>query len=152
MHTPNPPLPDFLADELSLRALIEGFEAGSWPIGQWTHAAHLAMGACYVLDGNGALDRMRRNIPRYNISQGGANTEDSGYHETLTCFWHDVIRDFIAALPPDLSRLEIVRLVVTEFAPKRDLFRQYYDFDVVKSREARAKWIPPTLQPTASSG
>jgi len=25
---------------------------------------------------------------------------------------------------------------------------QYYDFDVVKSREARAKWIPPTAQTT----
>ena len=79
-------------------------------------------------------------------SQGGANTEDGGYHETLTCFWHGVIRDFIGALPPGLDRLGIVRAVVTEFAPKRDLFREFYDFDVVKSREARAKWIPPAPQ------
>jgi hypothetical protein len=139
--------PEFLASEAALEALIAGFEDGSWPRAQWTHAAHLALGACYILEGDAALDRLRIGIPRYNVSQGGKNTEDSGYHETLTCFWHDVMRDFIAALPSGLDRLAIARAVVTEFAPQRDLFRQYYDFDVVNSREARAKWIPPTIRP-----
>jgi hypothetical protein len=139
--------PEFLASEAALQALIAGFEDGSWPKAQWTHAAHLTLGACYILEGDSALDRLRTGIPRYNVSQGGKNTEDSGYHETLTCFWHDVIRDFIATLPSGLDRLAISRAVVTEFAPQRDLFRQYYDFDVVNSREARAKWIPPTIRP-----
>jgi hypothetical protein len=140
-------LPDFLSDDAALSTLIAGFEDGTWPKGQWTHAAHLALGACYILDGDSALDRLRANIPRYNVSQGGANTEDSGYHETLTCFWYDVIRDFIGTLPAGLDRLATVREVVMEFAPQRDLFRQYYDFDVVNSREARAKWIPPIITP-----
>ena len=145
-------LPDFLSTSAALDALIAGFEDGTWPKARWTHAAHLALGACYILygdapDGASPRDRLRAGIPRYNFSQGGANTEDSGYHETLTCFWHDVIRDFIADLirdqPAGMDRLAIVRAVVTEFEPKRDLFRQYYDFDIVTSREARAKWIPP---------
>jgi hypothetical protein len=137
-------LPDFMASEASLDALIAGFEDGTWPKGEWTHAAHLAAGAHYILENpDTALDRLRSEIPRYNVRQGGANTEDSGYHETLTCFWHGVIRDFIGTLPAGLDRLAIVRAVVTEFAPKRDLFREYYDFDVVNSREARLKWIPP---------
>jgi hypothetical protein len=141
-------LPDFLASEATLTALIAGFEDRSWPKERWAHAAHLALGACYILDGDSALDRLRTEIPRYNVSQGGENTEDSGYHETLTVFWHNVIRDYIATLPEGLNRLAVVRDVVKEFAPKRDLFVQYYDFDVVKSREARAKWIPPTAQTT----
>lgn len=144
------PLPDYLVSEAALDALIAGFEDGSWPKAQWTHAAHLTVGACYILEGDTALERLRANIPRYNVSQGGANTEDSGYHETLTCFWYGVIRDFIGALPPGFDRLSIAREVVTEFAPQRDLFRQYYDFDVVNSREARARWIPPTSAPTQS--
>jgi hypothetical protein len=78
--------PDFLSSDATLDALIAGFEDGTWPKAQWTHAAHLALGACYILKGNRALDRLRTGIPRYNISQGGANTDDSGYHETLTCF------------------------------------------------------------------
>jgi len=139
--------PEFLANEAALQALIAGFEDGSWPRAQWTHAAHLTVGSCYILEGDSALDRLRTGIPRYNVSQGGKNTEDSGYHETLTCFCHDLIRDFIATLPAGLDLLTIARAVVTEFAPQHDLFRQYYDFDVVNSREARATWIPPTLTP-----
>ncbi len=143
--------PEFLASDVALAALIAGFEDGTWPKERWTHAAHLAMGACYILDGGvdggAALDRMRRNIPQYNVSQGGVNTEDSGYHETLTCFWHDVIRDFITTLPAGQRRLETVQAVVAHFASQRDLFRHYYTLDVVKSREARAKWIPPDRRP-----
>lgn len=136
-------LPDFLDSDATLEALLAGFENGTWPKEQWTHAAHVTLGTCYILDGEGALDRLRSGIPQYNVSQGGQNTEDSGYHETLTCFWHDVIREYIGTLPAGLDRLTITRAVVTEFAPKRDIFREYYDFDVVKSREARATWIPP---------
>jgi hypothetical protein len=139
--------PEFLASEAALTALIAGFEDGSWPSAQWNHAAHLTVGACYILEGNSALDRLRVGISRYNVLQGGYNTEDRGYHETLTCFWHNVIRDFIATLPGAPDRLTVARAVVTEFAPQRDLFLRYYDFDVVKSREARAKWIPPTTKP-----
>jgi hypothetical protein len=136
-------LPDFLESDASLGALIAGFEDGTWPKSQWTHAAHLATGACYILDNaDTALDRLRTEIPRYNVAQGGANTEDSGYHETLTCFWHDIIRGLIRTLPAGLDRLAIARAVVTEFVPKRDLFREYYDFDVVNSRDARARCIP----------
>ncbi len=137
-------LPDFLESEATLDALLKGFAEGTWPKAQWTHAAHLATAACYILAFDDALDRLRTGIPRYNVSQGGQNTEDSGYHETLTVFWHNVIRNFIRTLPPNQDRLTIARAVVTEFAPQRDLFRQYYDFDVVNSREARAKWIPPS--------
>jgi hypothetical protein len=139
--------PEFLASEATLQTLIAGFEDGSWPRAQWTHAAHLTLGACYIFEGDSALDRLRTGIPRYNVSQGRKNTEDSGYHETLTCFWHDVIGDFIGTLPSGLDRLAIAHAVVTDFARQRDLFRQYYDFDVVNSRDARARWTSPTLTP-----
>jgi hypothetical protein len=130
-------------DERWIVDLVRGFENGTWPVKEWTHAHHLILAASYVLDGDDALERLRVGIPRYNVSQGGANTEDSGYHETLTCFWYRIIRGFIDQLPAGLSRAQVVQSVVDEYAPQRDLFRRYYDFDVVKSREARAVWIPP---------
>jgi len=138
----------FLQDDETLAGLLAGFEAGTWPIADWRHAHHLAVAACYILSYGDALDRLRAAIPRYNVAQGGQNTPDSGYHETLTVFWYELIRHFVdglqAEFPAGLTRLEATRRVVTEFAPQRDLFRRYYDFDVVKSREARAKWIPPS--------
>lgn len=130
-------------DEKWIDELVRGFENGTWPVHEWKHMHHLVLAACYVLDGDQALERLRSGIPRYNVSQGGENTLDSGYHETLTCFWHLVIRDFIGILQAGMSRAEVVRRVVDEYAAQRDLFREYYDFDVVKSREARATWIPP---------
>ncbi len=89
------------------------------------------------------MDRLRDRIRAYNVSQGGENTEDRGYHETITRFWLETVIAYRESLPAGLSRLETARRVVEEFAPRRDLFRDCYEFDVLKSREARKRWIPP---------
>jgi hypothetical protein len=134
---------NFLEDSASLHELLAGFENGTWPIAEWHHAEHLAVCVCYALDGPEAMSLLRTRIAAYNESQGGKNTPDSGYHETLTRFWLELVRDAIDSLPPNLSRLEVTRCIVAEFGHRRDLFREYYGFDVVGSREARAGWIPP---------
>lgn len=130
-------------DEASIDALVRGFEGGTWPGKEWKHRQHVILAACYVLEGDDALEKLRTRIPLYNVSQGGENTEDSGYHETLTVFWYWLIRGFVESLPAGLTRVQIVQRAVHEFAGQRDIFQRYYDFDVVKSREARARWIPP---------
>ncbi len=142
---------DFLAGEPELSALLDGFENGTWPIAKWRHMHHLAVAACHIAEGNAPMDRLRTHIRSYNERQGGRNTEDSGYHETITRFRVEVVSRYLASLPAGLPRLEIARRVVAEFASRRDMFRDYYDFDVVKSREARAKWIPPAL-PLSNQG
>ena len=100
------------------------------------------MATCYVMKygRDEALCRARGNIARYNEAQGGKNTEDSGYHETLTVFWMDAVT---AAIPTGKTRVETVQHVVEVLAPQRDLWRDYYSFDVIKSREARATYIEP---------
>ena len=131
--------------EESLDRFIAAFEDGTWPIANWKHGHHLVMATCYVFahGRDEALARARVNIRKYNEAQGGKNTEDSGYHETLTVFWIDVVT---RAIPSEKSRVEAVRSVVSALAPQRDLWREYYSFDVVKSREARAAYIPPDLR------
>jgi hypothetical protein len=88
------------------------------------------------------LEHFRRDLNRFNESVGGANTEDSGYHETITVFWLDTIRAFLHR--KSLPRLEAVRLTVAEYAGQLRLPQSRYNFDLIKSREARARWIPPT--------
>lgn len=131
--------------EESLDSFLAAFEEGTWPGANWKHAHHLVMAACYVFayGRDIALELARANIPKYNESQGGKNTEDSGYHETLTVFWIDRVAENI---PKRCSRLDAVRHVVSELAPKRDLWREYYSFDVVQSREARARYVAPDLK------
>ncbi len=79
----------FLASESSLRDFVALWESRRLEKAAWTHAAHIAVCAFYSAEfGRGeALRRMRAGIPLYNVAVGGENTEDSGYHETLTCLW-----------------------------------------------------------------
>ena len=128
--------------EESLDAFITAFEAGTWPIANWKHAHHLAMATCYVMKygRDDALNRARLRIREYNEAQGGRNTEDSGYHETLTVFWIDKVAETI---PPNVPRVAAIGHVLAALADPRDLWRDYYTFDVIKSREARAFYIAP---------
>jgi hypothetical protein len=140
---------EFLASEETLDGFLLGFRTGTLPKGAFGHAAHVATAACYCLQFDEAecLDHFRRDLKRFNESVGGENTEDSGYHETITIFWLDTIRDLLRdkALP----RLEAVRLTVAEYAGQLGLAQAHYNFDLVKSREARARWIPPNSRPRA---
>jgi len=145
MHSPSSSLPDppFLESEAALAQFIEGFERGTWPKSQWTHAAHLSMACWYLclLPKNEATERIRSGIRHYNVAVGTANTPESGYHETLTLFWIELISRTYRG---EQSRpLEMARLMVDRFGSRRDFFRDFYTFDVVQSREARARWIPP---------
>lgn len=46
-----------------------------------------------------------------------------------------------------LSRAAAARAIVDRFASRRDLFRDYYSFDLLASRDASARWIPPDRAP-----
>lgn len=139
------PEPFFLEDEASFAQFIDAFERGAWPKAHWTHSAHLAMACWYLcsLPKSEAIERVRNGIRNYNQAVGVANTEDSGYHETLTLFWLEVISRTLGRDDPRGNPLEAARRIVGRFGARRDFFRDFYSFDVVKSREARANWIPP---------
>jgi hypothetical protein len=136
---------DFLASEESLAEFIDQFERGTLPKAVWTHGAHLAVGAWNLLSfpEEIAIERVRTGIQHYNECVGTANTLDSGYHETLTLFWLGIIQRFLLRIDGAGGKLMAVRRVVQEFGGQRDLFKQHYSFDVVASREARARWVPP---------
>src|SRR5215471_13408594 len=107
----------FLASEESLAEFLRTWEAGRLPKAAWTHAAHVAVAACYAFEHNAeaTFARMKAGIIRHNQSVGTANTETNGYHETLTRFWAGEICGLVraGAFP---SRLEAVRAAVAAFA------------------------------------
>lgn len=141
-------LPPYLVSDGALDEFLLRFREGTLPKGEWTHAAHIAMAADYSLryDVAECLERARRDIRHFNESVGGKNTEDGGYHETLTVFWLGVVRDFLKKQSRDAPRLRLVQQAVAAFAPQRDLFKRFYSFDVVGSREARKQWVPPDCE------
>ena len=140
------------ATEIEIDDFLAAFESGTLPKERWTHATHLLAGACYVhrLGQSSAINHMRRCVRRYNEAVGGKNTATSGYHETITVFWIKVLDALLLHAQP-IARAEFAALAVERFTPQRDLFRRFYDFDVIASTEARAEWTPPTREEIEAS-
>ena len=137
-----------LESESELQRFVEAWKAGRLPKPAWTHAAHVAMAAYFAFDhaADTTFAIMKTGILHHNTSVGTPNTEDNGYHETLTRFWAGEIGTFIRTghYP---SRLDAVRAAVAEFGGDRDRFRQFYSFDVVRNRRARREWVAPDMEP-----
>jgi hypothetical protein len=132
--------------ESEIDAFLAAFEGCTLPKERWTHGAHLLTGACYVhgLGREAALEKMRVCVRRYNESVGGKNTDTSGYHETITVMWIRLLDGLRCEVGP-MGRAEFARLAVERFVGEKDVFRRYYDFDVVGSVEARREWVAPNL-------
>jgi hypothetical protein len=45
-----------------------------------------------------------------------------------------------------MDRAAFAAVAVERFEPQREILREYYDFDLVGSTEARRKWVEPTLR------
>ena len=140
----------FLESEAALDDFISGWRTGTLPKPSWTHGAHVAVAACLAFDHSQeeALNLTRAGIVHFNTCVGTANTEDSGYHETLTRFWSGEIGNVVRAVR-FASRLEAVRHAVQRFGEDRDRHRLFYTFDVVKDRRARREWVAPDRSPMA---
>lgn len=134
----------FLETEDSFHEFVAAWESGALPKVAWTHAAHVAMGACYVVRyGPAAVDELRLGIKRHNAAVGTQDTATSGYHETLTRFWAGVVSRLVAGFTdPWLA----ARHAVEKVGEDRGLHRLYYTFDVVADHGARARWVPPDLE------
>lgn len=126
------------------RGLIER----TLPKSEWTHEAHLRAGLWHVINHGAvaALELLRVRITAYNESVGTANTDSSGYHETLTRFYVTVIDRFVAAADRKLSLDELAARLIAEAGDRRLPLRHYSEtrlFSVV----ARRSWVEPDLRP-----
>lgn len=66
--------------------LVRQFEACELAFAQWTHRAHVRVAYTYLQRHgfDGALQRMRAGVKRYNAANEVPDTPTSGYHETTT--------------------------------------------------------------------
>lgn len=137
-----------LESEATLQSFVEAWKAGNLPKPAWTHAAHVAMAAYFAFDhaAEATFAIMKSGIRHHNTSVGTPNTEDSGYHETLTRFWSSEIGEFVRA-GRFSSRFDAVCAAVSAFGEDRERFRKFYSFDVVRDRRARREWVAPDCNP-----
>jgi hypothetical protein len=132
-----------------LERLVARFRDGTLPKGEWTHAAHLAVGAwhVYALGAPAALAHLRLAIRALNDRHGTANTPTTGYHETVTAAY---VRLLAAALDAQdaMTALDArVRDILAGPLAHRDALLRYWSREVLMSAAARAAWVPPDLAP-----
>ncbi|MGH9387624.1 MAG: hypothetical protein ACRD2N_25470 [Vicinamibacterales bacterium] len=89
-----------------------------------------------------ALSLLRERISRYNESVGTMNTDDSGYHETVTAFYVRAIAATIADRDPRASLDELATLVIDRIGA-RDYPLRFYSKERPFSVEARRGWVEP---------
>lgn len=129
-------------------AFICEFEACKLPRARWTHAAHLAVGFWYLLHNppGAALSLARERIKLHNEGVGTANTDNGGYHETITRAYLHGIAEY-QSRHPGTPPLESLLLLQSSPLNNSDWLLQYYSRDRLFSVQARRNWVEPDLKP-----
>jgi hypothetical protein len=122
--------------------------ARTLPKAEWTHEAHLRTGLWHVLEHGAAaaLLLLRERITAYNESVGTANTDTSGYHETLTRFYVVIIDRFLASADRTLTIDELAERLIETHGDRR-LPLHHYSEGRLFSPVARRSWVEPDLRP-----
>jgi hypothetical protein len=136
------------ATDHEIEHFIREFEACSLPKHRWTHHAHLVVGIWYLTHHapDDALCIVRQRIRAYNESVGTANTNSSGYHETLTHFYLHSITAHIQAHSKESLKDQIALLLQSPLADKSWPL-SFYSHGRLFSEAARHGWLEPDLSP-----
>jgi hypothetical protein len=131
-----------------IEMLVLQFEHRTLPKSEWTHEAHLIVAFWYSwhFDDAMAFEKMKSNIITYNRSVGTENTDNSGYHETITIFWLRWIRDFLNKHSFENIEDACEQFLNSESASK-DILLKYYSKKVLFSKKARLEWVESDLYP-----
>ncbi len=129
-----------------VKALFEAFERRTLTKADWTHAAHLTVALFYCLNYpfGTARNLMRDGIHWLNDAHGTPNTQTSGYHETLTCFWMTIVKDFLAARESERS-LAVLANELTVSVGDPQLPLKFYSRELLFSVGARKEYVAPDL-------
>lgn len=139
-------MPDAPTD---LAALAAALLDHSLPKAEWTHEAHLGA-TLYLLAQRSDLDldsEMAGIIRSYNEAVGTPNTDQSGYHETLTRFFLRLLRRVLAEAPDGETLAgSFARLLGSPRADRAFPLR-FYSRERLFSVEARRGFVEPDLAP-----
>jgi hypothetical protein len=117
------------------------------PKPEWTHAAHFAA-ALWILtrpDMDAAAD-MPPLIRAYNEATGVRNTDDSGYHETITLASLKAARHWLDARPHASLAHALETLLASAYG-KSNWLLAHWSREALFSPTARRTWLDPDLAP-----
>jgi hypothetical protein len=132
-----------------IRKIATQFTNRTLPKEEWTHTAHIAVAFAeleILKDFENTLHGLRRKIKEYNLSVGTENTNNSGYHETLTIFWLTVLNEFYS-LNRQFNLEELFNRFVKTICATSKFPTLFYSRELLFSTHARLNWVNPDLLP-----
>lgn len=116
------------------------------PKPEWTHAAHFASALWLMHSGVDCIGEMPGLIRAYNQATGVANTDSSGYHETIT---RASLRAAHAFLTTHSRRplFAICNALLSSSLGESNWLLTYWSRRRLFSVEARRAWVDPDLAP-----
>jgi hypothetical protein len=120
----------------------------SLPKPEWTHAAHFAA-ALWVLRHRPepAETVLRCAIPAYNAATGVPNTDDSGYHETITLASVAAARALLETHSSETPLHAVLDALMAGPLGRSDWLLAHWTKERLFTPEARRRWVEPDLAP-----
>ncbi len=132
--------------DADIERIARGLVDRTLPKSGWTHAAHFAA-ACWLLRNRGeaAFHDLPPLIRAYNESTGVANTDTSGYHETITLASLRLARTWLTDRPRTPLHTALAELLGGPHG-RSDWLLAYWSRERLFSVAARRSWVEPDLR------
>jgi hypothetical protein len=143
--TPNHYPPRLFSDVEAVISLGTGLLARTLPRADWTHEGHLAA-TCWLVACRPDID-LERSLPgiirSYNVSVGGVNDDNQGYHETLTQLYLAGVRAHFDDCLPTTPLLDRVNTLLQAPRGARTWPAHFYSESRLFSVCARRYFVVP---------
>jgi hypothetical protein len=139
--------PRIFASDADVSHVGEGLLSRTLPRDEWTHEAHLAA-TTYLLLRHPEIDLdevLPGIIRRYNESVGGVNSDNEGYHETITRVFLHGVRLFLSEADRSEPIHELVNELLLSPMGRRDWPLRFYTPAKLFSVEARRTFVEPDI-------
>ncbi|HEX8140945.1 MAG TPA: hypothetical protein VF544_25495 [Pyrinomonadaceae bacterium] len=125
--------------EARARELARRFEDCTLPLSDFKHSAHLTVALFYLtrMPASAAVEQFRVSIKRFIAHYG-----ESGYNETITMFWLNLIAGFLLKSGPNRSFSDLLDTLLEGHRDSR-LIYNYYTRERLQSDEAKTTWLAP---------
>lgn len=138
-----------LTDDRAIERIALGMIERTLPKREWTHEAHLAA-ALWLLRMRPALaepDEIRKLIIRYNEATGTPNTDEGGYHHSITLASMRGAAAHLAAYPPDAPLHMVLAALMAGPMGKSDWLLAHWHRGTLFDAVARREWVEPDCSP-----
>jgi hypothetical protein len=131
-------------DDAEIATLVRAFETCELNPEEFKHYQHLAVALWYIANFRfaEASEKMRTGINKLAAAYG-----KSGYHETVTVFWLDLVHEFYLEVDSRDPISSLANDLIAQY--DKDAIYEFYSRELLSSSEAKSGWVAPDRKPLA---